>query len=309
MSRPGAALDFAIIGAQRAGSSHLSRLIAGHPDLYVVPDEVPYFEDPFFEVSSPSELTKALAPARPGQRRGIHRPELLSRPECAARLAAANPEVRVLAALRNPVDRAVSAHAWYVQFGLVPLEPVAVALRRLLDGWSDPRWPHAREVLDNGAYSPGLARYLELLGPKQVHVLRQEDLTIPEAAGAAFSFLGVDPRRGPEAFTPPTNQGIYHPRRLRWLRTRRHLAFSWDREDRYTYRPRRLRRPVRGAMAMAVVAVDRFVLHRVLGDPPADIPESLRADLTAHYAGEVCALEDLLRWDLRAWRKIRGGQE
>ncbi len=133
-------VDFAIIGGQRAGSSHLAGLLADHPELYVVAGEVPYFEDPFYEASSRAELERAVAPA--GARwRGIHRPELLTRAECAGRLVDHNPQVRVVAVLRNPVDRAVSAHAWYAQFGLVPLEPVADGLRRLLDGWEDPAWP------------------------------------------------------------------------------------------------------------------------------------------------------------------------
>jgi hypothetical protein len=300
-------IDFAIVGGQRAGSSHLSALLARHPDLYVVPDEVPYFEDPFFGRSDPVELIRALAPASRHQQRGIHRPELLSRPECAPRLADANPRVRLLAALRNPVDRAISAHAWYAQFGLVPLEPAAAGIARLLEGRTDERWPRAGEVLTNGHYSVGLRRYHELLGPDHVHVLRQEDLRDPAVVADAFRFLGVEPIQGAPPVVTLTNRGTYDLRRLRWLRARSRLAFSWDREDVYTHRPRRWRRPVRGGVAMAIAATDRLVLRRLLGDAAADVPVSLRRALAAHYAGEISALEALLGWDLTLWRDLSEG--
>ena len=91
--------------------------------------------------------------------------------------------------------------------------------------------------------------------------------------------------------------------RLRWLRARHRLAFRWDDQTEYTYRPRRWRRPVRGAIAAAIVGVDRVLLRTVLGAPRPQVSAPLFADLAAHYAADVAALEQLLGWDLAAWRE------
>src|SRR5690349_7622089 len=147
-----AAFELVVVGAQKGGSTYLAALLGDHPDIYVCPDEVPYFEDPYFGKSKRKELERALAPAHEGQKRGIHRPDYLAHPEVPDRIMAEAPNAGIVAVLRDPVDRAISAYFWYVQFGLLPLVGIDEGMNRLLDGWTNPRYPHASEVLDYGDY-------------------------------------------------------------------------------------------------------------------------------------------------------------
>lgn len=164
----------------------------------------------------------------------------------------------------------------------------------------------AGEVLTNGRYSRGLVRYRRLLGPNQIHAICQTNLEDPATQRDLFQFLGVDPSYRPSS-RRPANRGTYDLRRLRWLRLRSRLAFSWDRSHRYTHARRRWRRPVGGALSMAVVGIDRAVLRPVLGVGSPAVGPSLREDLLAHYADEVDDLEALLGLDLSAWRRVEEG--
>jgi hypothetical protein len=267
------------------------------------PDEVPYFEDPFYGASDPAELGRAVAAAQPGQARGIHRPEYLAKPECAPRIAADAPAARVLAVLRDPVPRAMSAYSWYVQFGLLPLVPLDEGLSRLLDGWTDPAYPRAAEVLEWGRYGAQLERFAGAVGRDRMLVLLSDDMRAADFPAAAYRFLDVDPSFRPARVDERTNEGAYDPRRLRWLRARRRFAFSWDDERAYTYVPRRRRHPARSAVAAAFVGVDRYVLAHVFGGSRPDVPASLVSRMRAYYADDVDAVESFIGRPVpAAWR-------
>jgi hypothetical protein len=297
----GGVLDFVVLGAQRAGSTGFARRLASHPQLFVPPDEVPYFEDPFYAHSSPSELARALRGARPGQRRGIHRPEYLAREECAPRIAADAPDARLLAVLRDPVERAVAGYCWYVQFGLLPVVPVELGLQRLLDGWSDPAHPRAGDVLEYGRYGRHLRRYVDRFGADRVLALRSDALDDPETYRRVFAFIEVEETHRPPAIGRRTNVGAYDMRRLRWLRLRAPLAHSWAATDVYRHRRRRWRRPVAFVPTAFVVAVDRVLLARLFPGRPS-LPVALEARVRDWYAEDLDELASLVGWDVAGWR-------
>lgn len=295
------AVDFVIVGAQKAGSTQLGACLHDHPDVLLCADEVPYFEDPFYLNTPASELNRVFAGARDGQLRGIHRPEYLVRPECPARIKADAPGARILAVLREPVARAVSAYFWYMQFGLLPVEPLDVGLARLLDGWSDPGFPHAGEVIEYGFYARHLRRYLDTFGRAQVHVLLSGELGDQRQVAAVYRFLGVDSGHVSSALTRRSNEGVYDLRRLRVLRARRRFAFSWDSTTRYTYRPRRLRKPLSLLPTVTIVGLDRVLLARLFGNGKPILAPHLHGRLRQHYADDVADLAVLLDRDLSAW--------
>ena len=256
MTEPGGrpVVDFVVVGAQRSATTHLNSCLRDHPEIFMCADEVPYFEQPFFGRTPPAELAAALAPAAPHQRRGIQRPEYLGRAECAVNIAATAPSAMILAVLRQPVARAISAYFWYMQFRLLPLAPLDVGMERLLDGWADRNYPHAREVLEFGFYGRHLTRYVEAFGADRVLVVLNEDLHDPATFRAIYRSLGVAVDHPPRVINRGTNSGAYDMRRLRFLRARSSLAWSWDSVSEYRYRPRRLRRGEQ-TRPMVVVAV------------------------------------------------------
>ncbi len=269
--------------------------------MFLCPDGVPYFEDPFYLETPAWELSRVFAKARPGQRRGIHGPDCLGHPECAARIKTDAPHARILAVLRDPAARAVSAYFWYVQFGLLPLQPPQLGLARLLDGWSHPDYPHAREVIEYGYYARHLRRYLDTFGPDHVLVLLGDDLGDPQQLAEVYGFLGVDRGHVPTALSRRSNQGVYDLRRLRVLRARRRLVFSWDSVTRYTFRPRRLRKPAGFVPNAAIVGLDRILLSRLFGNAKPHLPEHLAVRLRQRYADDVADLATLIGRDLTAW--------
>jgi hypothetical protein len=295
------AVDFVIVGAQKAGSTHLGACLLDHPEVFLCRDEVPYFENPFYMTTPASELDRVFAKAQPGQRRGIHRPDYLAQSVCAARIKADAPNARILAVLRDPVLRAISAYFWYLQFGLLPFHPAEKGLTQLLDGWSHPNYPHASEVIEYGFYARHLRPYFNAFGPDQVLVLLNDELSDPQRLITVYGFLGIDCGHTPAALTKRSNEGVYDLRRLRVLRARRRFAFSWDAVTRYTYRPRRLRKPIRFVPNAAIVGLDRVLLAHLFGNDKPNLPEHLIRRLRQRYTEDVTDLAMLLNRDLSSW--------
>jgi len=101
--------DYIIIGAHKSASTFVHKCLMEHPDIYMPKDEIPFFEIPDYESSSLSELEKYFK-GRKEKRFGIKRPSYIGKPEVPARISNDLPDAKLIAVLRDPVDRAVSSY-------------------------------------------------------------------------------------------------------------------------------------------------------------------------------------------------------
>jgi hypothetical protein len=198
-------LDFFVIGAQRAGTTSLWRHLQSHPGVYVPPSK----EAPFFSHDEPFRrglewyLGEFFAEAREDQLRGTVSPHYMmgspgvSVPEVVRRINAAAPQARLIAILRDPIERAQSNHRMVVHRGR-DARSFDEAARELLQpemlrrARSEP--PLVQPYLVGGEYGRILGSYLELFSRDQLHVLMTGDLQArpAETMRAIFTFLGVD---------------------------------------------------------------------------------------------------------------------
>lgn len=186
---------FVGIGALKAGTTYLDSLLRGHPDLSFprILKETEFFNrhherglDWYSNLFDPDD----------GRLRGDISPQYVSCADCPNRIHAANPDVKVLVTLRDPVRRIASQHAHWVQ---------ETAYRGDLDAFMAEH-PNA---VDRSRYKTELAPWLNRFGRDQVHIIVFEDLIADPVATArtAFTFLGVDTTWTPEV-DGPTNRSV-----------------------------------------------------------------------------------------------------
>lgn len=190
-----------IIGVQKASTSWLSARLSQHPDAFVVPGEVHYFDRAANYARGPEWYAEWFVDAGCARVRlektgayfwtnceGVP-DEPVDKPE---RIATLLPEVRLIVVLRDPVARAYSAWNHIVRAGHVRARDGAPDLL-------DPKLAHDVQihgVLTRGLYHMQLARYLEVFSREQILVLIQERDVIaePEAGMAKVCrFLDLDP--------------------------------------------------------------------------------------------------------------------
>jgi hypothetical protein len=209
-----------VLGAEPAGTAQLRGYLAQHPQIFV-----PRVADPSyfaFAGGAPEQrVPKAVAAdksAHRALRRVVHAEAVttadayrrlyrwagdrpiradvssahLSSLAAAARIRGCVPDARLVAVLRNPVDRAHSLFEGMRRDGLEPLTSFTEALlaepERQLQGWA-PAWLYAR----GGHYHRQLEPYVRYFGRDRLHVLLYEDLLRePEMEmRRLFQFAGI----------------------------------------------------------------------------------------------------------------------
>jgi Sulfotransferase domain len=188
--------DFLLIGAQRAGTTSLYHYLVQHPQVLgaVADKEVHFFDLRYregldaYRASFPTRSTvrrasRDDAPVRVGEAT----PYYLFHPAVPARVAEDLPDVRLLAVLRDPVERAWSHHRHEVALGYETLsfedaldredERLEGEAQRLLDDPTATSFAHQHHgYVARGRYLEQLARWWTVLPKERLLLLRSEDL-------------------------------------------------------------------------------------------------------------------------------------
>ena len=293
--------NLVLLGAQKSATTFLLGRLAEHPEVHMVRDEVLCFEDPDYATFDPADLERLFESATTESTLGIKRADYLARPEVAPRIFRHLPEARLIAVLRDPVARAISAYFYYVRLGLLPLLPLEEGMRRLLSGVAPAGYSRADDILEYGRYHTQLTRYLELFPRERLLVLTLEDLNRDVLATMrnVYEFLEVDPEYVPRQLTKNSNRGVYSLSRLRILTSRNRFMYRYAPAHARVTRQRL--DPLGLLWVGGVTVLDRVLLRRLLGSGTPACPAWLRQRLVQEYEEEVRGLESLLGRDLSSW--------
>lgn len=290
--------NFVVIGAGRSGTTSLQEYLCTHPQVFMCPKEPNYFafsdgripEGPGAHWLRRTSITTAeayaalFAAAGAARAIGEASPRYLSTPSAAARLRdALGRDVRLVAILRNPVERAVSSYLAYRRDGYEP----AATLEEALDDQERRRrlgWPFGA-FTDFGYAGRDLGRYLQCFPRDRVRVFLYEDLVRDPASlmRSLFEFLGVDPDHQVDVTRLHGQTGlIANPA----------LAFFWRRTQR-----------LRMAVGRVVPAAtrDRFNAWCLRDLIRIDVRPETRARLQRLYRDDIVLLQETIGRDLSAW--------
>lgn len=265
--------EFIIIGAIKAATTWVAHQLRQHPSLYLPDPEPHYFSTEYHR--GPGWYASMFANAAPAQKIGEKSADYLSHPHAAGRIATKLPDARLIAILRNPVERAYSDYCMLFRRGTVSGDP-----ERYLRTSN----PEERRFLDNGLYARHLARYLDHFPREQIHLLLHEDVsTDPIRVIADVSrHIGVDVNVEPVEVETRKNDSATPILPL----TIRRAARPFKGLVR-NFRDQNWFRTVHGAIA------------RPMSYPP--LTDDLRSRLADFYHGDVEDLGRLLGRDLSPW--------
>lgn len=292
--------DFIVIGAQKAGSTFLSESLRRHPAIAMPGPELACFEDPEYAQHGIDRLTRTLDTLDPSGLRGFKRVALLARAECPARIARHCPEARLIAILRDPIERAVSSLFNLMHAAKLPLMDVNRALQQALDGTLTEASRAGQIVLEYGRYHEQLQRYLDHFDRSQMHIVLFDDLkrSPVELVREVFAFLGVEAGISIEL---PAGRPMAVPYSLARLRVLRALQPMFSRLEVDGTRRYLRRGPVAPILRTAAWGLDRLVLAPLFKADRPDVSPELRSRLCDYYRDDVAALEKLLDRDLSHW--------
>jgi len=295
--------NFFIIGAAKSGTSSLYMYLKQHPEIYMSPVKEPHyfsFDDETKLTKGPGDpINKAITDFNQYQALfdkvscekaiGEASTSYLYRPEAPIRIHALLPEAKLIAVLRNPIERAFSAYMHVVRDRRETSENFLDALSREEErkaaGW-EPIW-HFSSV---GLYAEQLSRYFALFPKDQLQIYLYEELQENQTAlvRKVFQFLEVDDSFIPESsmrynVTGEQKSKIYHsitdwlftqPNPIRWF-SRKVLPDIWRGNVASWMRQRNLKK------------------HQ--------IPQTERNILVEYFRKEIKELQSLINKDLSHW--------
>lgn len=302
--------NFLIIGAAKCGTTALYNYLDQHPEIFMSPVKEPRFfalegEKPNFQgPADPWGINRCrytdIEPYRDlfedvsgekviGEASTLY----LYSEKAPERISHHVPDAKLVAVLRNPVERAYSAFTFMVRDGREPLSDFARALSeeeaRIADNWG-PEYHYRRR----GFYFPQLKRYFDRFDRGRIQVHLYEDFRSDPAgvARSIFRFLEVDYDFAPDVSANHNVSGIPKSETLQSL----YLLLRRPNPVKAALRPLFPAKLRRGTRALALGSIQ----SRNLAKPPRMSPE-IRAELSEAYREDILKLQDLLQKDLSGW--------
>jgi hypothetical protein len=175
-------VDFIGIGAQKCGTSWAYACLYEHPQVCTPVKEIHFFSRPRFEKGY-GWYEAHFSSCKAGTQKGEFSTSYLYSKEAPSRIHTLYPDPKIIAIVRNPVDRAVSQYRNSIKSGEI------TEATSFEDFAKD-----EKSVLEQGLYSVQLERYFKLFPKEQILVLVYEDIKKDPKAfmKRIYQFLGVD---------------------------------------------------------------------------------------------------------------------
>jgi hypothetical protein len=186
-----------VVGAAKCGTTSLWRHLGKHPEIFMSRVKEPQFFSADAgigeRVADPGEYAQLFAEGAEYAYRGEASTFYLLDPGCAERIRKACGPVRIVASLRDPVERAYSGYFTWVRLA-GERRPFSQLVREELARGGTNLFSLPPPTVPRGFYAEQLERYLESFGDS-VYVLFFDDLVADTraAVGGLYEWLGVDP--------------------------------------------------------------------------------------------------------------------
>lgn len=182
------------IGAMKAGTTWIHGILAEHPEVCMgLGKEVHFFDDEQAYAKGLDHYRSYFDYCTPGRLLGEVTPRYIHLPVVPGRIHAHNPDAKLIASLRNPIERAWSHYRFDVHQG---------GRMSFYKSFED-AVSRDHDLVSRGLYAEQLRRYYDLFPREQILVLRYEDIQAEGPlvmARRLFEFLELEQRD----FSPPS---------------------------------------------------------------------------------------------------------
>lgn len=184
--------DFIGIGVMKAATSWIFQCLKEHPEVCDhSKKEIHFFDRPQNYSKGIEHYKDLFQDCPPDKMKGEYTPSYIFSREAPKLISKHFPNVKIIACLRNPVDRAVSHYKFniYRNGRLSIYKDFGQAIRK------------DKEVIDRGKYYEQLKNYFDLFPKENILVIIYEELKDDpkQEIKKIYEFLGVD-----NSFVPPS---------------------------------------------------------------------------------------------------------
>ena len=290
--------NFLVIGAMKSGTTALYYYLEQHPQIYMSPIKEPNFfcyegqvvadRNSITQIGDYQDLFKGVSGEKAiGEASHCY----LYEPRAVERIEHYVPEAKLIAILRNPVDRAHSHFLHLVRNGTEPLTDFAQAIREETGARQKEMF---QDYVGVGLYHDQLKRYFDAFGRDRIKVYLYEDLSNApiDTLQDAFRFLEVEDSFVPDVSVKRNVSGYPKYKIL----------------DKFLRKPKVAKQALKlylptGLRWRLSEAFDNLKTRNLIEPPPVQ-PE-VRRQLIEVYREDILKLQELICRDLSGWHETR----
>ena len=167
-------LDFLIVGAQKSGSTSLRAFLGEQSEEIFTPDRELHFwnkDSSYQDGAGLANYLENFSRAKPHQIMGEKSPSYLVSKEAPGRIHKHFPEMKIIAILRNPIDRAYSAYWHGRRIGAISAK---TTFGEAVRNHEINRGKPFGDIVTPGQYSQQIARYLNFFPLEKLYIISFE---------------------------------------------------------------------------------------------------------------------------------------
>jgi hypothetical protein len=273
-------LDFIIIGAPKSGTTTLFYYLREHPRIFLPDDkEQPFFsKKDLFENGWDAFASRVFKDAPSDKLWGKISPQYMTYPHVPERIHQLMPEVKLIACLRNPVDRAFSHHRMNIM-RKTEERSISEVLSHQRNN------PDSNTYLLCGQYGRILSDFVRYFPSDQLLVHFTDDLDKqPQLVmDSILKYLGLETGFTPANLGKRYNMGGEKQRFSNLIPAARNISVV-----------RRLWKTIPEKNRRKLLFLFRFRMNTV-AEKGKPLPQEVRSELIDYYRNDVFELEKILR--------------
>jgi hypothetical protein len=291
-------INFLIIGAQKAATTTLYSWLQQHPDVFLPKTkEIVFFANEDFYQQGERYLDIFYNEYKGQRAIGSNYVQYIYFPNIASRIYSYNPNIKLIAVLRNPIERAYSAYWFARSNGRESEESFEKALEKEEKGSSDWSFDDQADCtyLSHGRYAEQLKVYLNIFRKDQLLVLLTEQLRNNpfEALSTTLGFLELPIDR--DQFNLSFDKNIAAKPRLYNLQKVLMEPDYWYKHWWRKLFPAPLRQTIREGFTKRIISWNRIPFRY------PEMSSETRAKLVEYFKPLNDELEQLIGMDLSSW--------
>lgn len=297
-------IDFCVVGAQKAASSYLQFALDEHPCISAPKGEITLFENnEYYKIENYTYVGLNEHSGLSHRKiKGIKRPTYLTNPLVPHRLYKYNPNMKIIAILRDPVKRFYSAYHHLVKSGY--LTPITID--EFIDACiNNPKLieknARTKSLFEYGLYAKGLYNYIQLFPMENIKIVLTEDLNQDREKffNDVYKFLGVESYAPKISKNSRPMKSVSNQSRITIWNYLNSKLCSFSDDKMRGYGPKN---QVSRILLKALDIFDNRVLSKIFRDRSPCLHPIHESFLRQYYKKDIIQLEKILRTNLNTWK-------
>ncbi|KQC30601.1 sulfotransferase family protein [Flagellimonas eckloniae] len=190
-------LDFLLIGAQKCATTWIYHCLNEHPELFVGggKNETYYFRGEIFNQKGLDWFESLFADASVNQKLGSASVDYIWDVTSIEQARRQYPDIKIIVALRNPVERTISAFFWLMRKKIIETISLDDGIRKAIDDYRSGSETIYSELIRRSLYTDAIIQLHENFEKDQIRLVLFDDIqnTPKTTLRSIYSFLNVSP--------------------------------------------------------------------------------------------------------------------